>query len=120
MVAQLQKWNPMVTNKVNHRLVNPWFKKVSFSKSHVIIKCQVSTNTDVLGYLRPSLLLFNEKKSQNRTLFSETKALSLTCFKSTLINVAINLAQVNDEDLYNILCQMPKTLVLVIFCALMK
>lgn len=72
MVAQLQKRNPMVTKKVKF-----------FSKSHVIIKCQVSTNTDVPRYLLATLLLFNEKKSQNRTLFSETKALSLTCFKST-------------------------------------
>lgn len=52
MVAQLQKRNPMVTKKVKF-----------FSKSHVIIKCQVSTNTDVPRYLLATLLLFNEKKN---------------------------------------------------------
>lgn len=64
----------MVTNKVNHRIVNPWFKKI-FSKSHVIIKCQVSTNTDVLRYLLASLLLFNEKHLKTEHYFQRLKLL---------------------------------------------
>lgn len=59
-------------DKINHRTLKPRLNKI-LPKSYVIIKCQVSTNMDVLHFLFVSLLLCNEKNLKAEHYFGETK-----------------------------------------------
>lgn len=94
----------------NEIQVKPWLNKVS-TKYHVKIKCQYQQIQMYWVICLFHYFCVMKKNLKIEHYFAETKALSLMCFNTTgtlFINVAINLGQMNDKNLYNILCQMPR------------